>query len=94
MYRIIGNSKWHSFPQLKELKSRVDGLEVDRRTMDERLKAEQAKHDYEPMKQKVIGGGTKLFNQFSLQALELRAEYNELLISTTLGGRQAQKFTH
>jgi predicted esterase YcpF (UPF0227 family) len=55
------------FYQLKELKSRVDNLEADRRTLDERLKAEQAKHDYEPMKQKVMGGQNFIFNNFPIR---------------------------
>uniref|UniRef100_A0A183C8P9 non-specific protein-tyrosine kinase n=1 Tax=Globodera pallida TaxID=36090 RepID=A0A183C8P9_GLOPA len=55
--------------KLRELKQRVDVLETERMAVGEQLKALMAKYDYEPAKHKTF---------------ELRAEYNQLLISAAL----------
>uniref|UniRef100_A0A915M4X8 Uncharacterized protein n=1 Tax=Meloidogyne javanica TaxID=6303 RepID=A0A915M4X8_MELJA len=56
--------------RLRELKSRVDQIEKERKQLDEKLTELRTKLDYGPSKQR---------------ALELRAEYNELLINAVLG---------
>ncbi|CAK5083380.1 unnamed protein product [Meloidogyne enterolobii] len=56
--------------RLRELKSRVDQIEKERKLLDEKLTELRTKLDYGPSKQR---------------ALELRAEYNELLINAVLG---------
>uniref|UniRef100_A0A914NCP6 Uncharacterized protein n=2 Tax=Meloidogyne TaxID=189290 RepID=A0A914NCP6_MELIC len=56
--------------RLRELKSRVDQIEKERKQLDEKLTELRTKLDYGPSKQR---------------ALELRAEYNELLINVVLG---------
>lgn len=57
--------------RLSKLKSQVDALEKEQREMEEKLQQLQTKYDYQPLKQRV---------------LEMRAEYNERLVSTALGG--------
>jgi hypothetical protein len=82
--------------QLRELKDRVDALERERRLLDEKLKSQQAKYDYEPLKQRVspslINNHTKPTLSFSFpkkQALELRTEYNRLLVNAALGKQKS-----